>query len=141
MLRIECSGNRVARCAWLLLRVNSWLAYMVAPGTSTLLSSSEARLVHACAHCTATWDSLTFLLLQVNIMDWVANGSFKGDLEMLDKSGNGVGKIHVAVKFERPGQSGPHTVRPAPPFFLSLPCTGINTCQSKRLLSGCFVSK
>lgn len=38
-------------------------------------------------------------------MDWVAKGSFKGDLEMLDKSGNGVGKIHVAVKFERPGQS------------------------------------
>lgn len=36
-------------------------------------------------------------------MDWVAKGSFKGDLEMLDKSGNGVGKIHVAVKFERPG--------------------------------------
>lgn len=36
-------------------------------------------------------------------MDWVANGAFKGDLEMLDKSGNGVGKIHVAVKFERPG--------------------------------------
>ena len=37
-------------------------------------------------------------------MDWVSKGAFKGDLEMLDKSGNGVGKIHVAVKFERPGQ-------------------------------------
>eukprot|EP00904_Undaria_pinnatifida_P003072 jgi/Undpi1/12766/HiC_scaffold_6.g02434.m1 len=44
--------------------------------------------------------------LKVNIMDWVAKGSFKGDLEMLDKSGNGVGKIHVAVKFERPGSAG-----------------------------------
>lgn len=40
-------------------------------------------------------------------MDWVANGSFKGDLEMLDKSGVGVGKIHVAVKFERPGAPTP----------------------------------
>lgn len=38
-------------------------------------------------------------------MDWVAKGSFKGDLEMLDKAGKGVGKIFVAVKFERPGQS------------------------------------
>eukprot|EP00752_Nemacystus_decipiens_P003806 g3502.t1 len=44
--------------------------------------------------------------LKVNIMDWVANGSFKGDLEILDKSGNGVGKIFVAVKFERPGAAG-----------------------------------
>ncbi|CAM9831830.1 unnamed protein product [Ectocarpus fasciculatus] len=44
--------------------------------------------------------------LKVNIMDWVSKGSFKGDLEMLDKSGNGVGKIHVAVKFERPGAAG-----------------------------------
>ncbi len=37
-------------------------------------------------------------------MDWVSKGSFNGDLEMLDKSGKGVGKIHVAVKFERPGE-------------------------------------
>jgi len=37
-------------------------------------------------------------------MDWVSKGSFKGDLEMLDKSGKGVGKIYVAVKFERPGE-------------------------------------
>lgn len=42
-------------------------------------------------------------------MDWVAKGSFKGDLEMLDKSGKGVGKIHVAAKFERPGSSRPST--------------------------------
>lgn len=50
-----------------------------------------------------------FSFPQVNIMDWVSNGSFKGDLEMLDKSGNGVGKIHVAVKFERPGMSAAQT--------------------------------
>lgn len=44
------------------------------------------------------------LFVQVNIMDWVASGSFKGDMEILDKSGNGVGKIFLAVKFERPGR-------------------------------------
>lgn len=39
-------------------------------------------------------------------MDWVANGSFKGDLDVLDKAGNVVGKIHVSAKFERPGAVG-----------------------------------
>lgn len=42
---------------------------------------------------------------QVNILDWVSKGSFKGDLEVFDKSGKGVGSIYVAVKFERPGSS------------------------------------
>lgn len=51
-------------------------------------------------------------------MDWVAKGSFKGDLEMLDKSGNGVGKIHVAVKFERPGQ-----LCPSEEMLLTVNCT------------------
>lgn len=40
---------------------------------------------------------------QVDIVDWVAKGSFKGDLEVLDKAGNSVGRVHLAVKFERPG--------------------------------------
>lgn len=40
---------------------------------------------------------------QVSIIDWVANGSFKGELEVVDKAGSGVGKLQLAVKFERPG--------------------------------------
>ncbi|CAM9611130.1 unnamed protein product [Discosporangium mesarthrocarpum] len=42
----------------------------------------------------------------VDIMDWIAKGTFKGDIEVLDKSGTGVGKITLAVKFERPGSAG-----------------------------------
>lgn len=37
-------------------------------------------------------------------MDWVASGSFKGDMEIFDKAENGVGKVFLAVKFERPGR-------------------------------------
>lgn len=48
-------------------------------------------------------------------MDWVSKGSFKGDLEILDKSGKGVGKIFVAVKFERPGERHGGRPRWTPP--------------------------
>lgn len=41
----------------------------------------------------------------MNILDWVSKGSFKGELEVLDKSDKGVGTISVVVKFERPGSS------------------------------------
>lgn len=64
-------------------------------------------------------------------MDWVSKGSFKGDLEMLDKSGNGVGKIHMAVKFERPGKVSPLVVYPPVAGVPSLPCRAVPTCLVK----------
>lgn len=71
----------------------------------------KTRKVTKCwTSCSVNPNVRSLSLFKVNIMDWIANGSFKGDLEMLDKSGNGVGKIHVAVKFERPGQSRPPSI-------------------------------
>lgn len=39
---------------------------------------------------------------KVSIMEWIANGRFEGDLDLQDKSNKAVGRVTVAVKFERP---------------------------------------
>lgn len=39
---------------------------------------------------------------KVSIMEWIANGRFEGDLDLQDKSAKPVGRVTVAVKFERP---------------------------------------
>lgn len=39
---------------------------------------------------------------KVSIMEWIANGRFEGDLELLDKTNKGVGRITLACKFDRP---------------------------------------
>ena len=41
---------------------------------------------------------------RVSIMDWIANSSFEGELDVQDKAGKAVGRMAVAAKFERPGQ-------------------------------------
>ena len=40
--------------------------------------------------------------LKVSIMEWVANGRFDGDLDVVDKAGKPVGRISLSCKFERP---------------------------------------
>jgi serine/threonine-protein phosphatase 2B regulatory subunit len=42
---------------------------------------------------------------QVSIMEWIANGKFDGDLDLLDKAGKPVGRVTLSVKFERPNAS------------------------------------
>ena len=39
---------------------------------------------------------------KVSIMEWVANGRFEGDLDLVDKADKQVGRITVSAKFERP---------------------------------------
>ena len=42
----------------------------------------------------------------VSIMEWVANGKFEGDLDLLDKAGKPVGRVTLSVRFERPNAGG-----------------------------------
>jgi calmodulin/serine/threonine-protein phosphatase 2B regulatory subunit len=42
----------------------------------------------------------------VSIMEWIGAGKFDGDLDVQDKSGKGVGKVTVSVRFERPVMPG-----------------------------------
>jgi hypothetical protein len=39
---------------------------------------------------------------KVSIMEWVANGRFEGDLDLVDKADKPVGRVTLAAKFERP---------------------------------------
>jgi len=39
---------------------------------------------------------------KVSIMEWIANGKFEGDLDLLDKAGKPVGRVTLSVRFERP---------------------------------------
>eukprot|EP01041_Mallomonas_annulata_P011412 gene11413-23872_t len=39
---------------------------------------------------------------RVSIMEWIANGMFEGELDLVDKSGKPVGRTAIASKFERP---------------------------------------
>jgi Ca2+-binding EF-hand superfamily protein len=48
---------------------------------------------------------------QVSIMEWIAQGKFEGDLELLDKAGKSVGKVTISAKFDRP-TGGAGTGRP-----------------------------
>jgi len=41
--------------------------------------------------------------VRCSIMEWIANGMFEGELDLVDKAGKAVGRVAVAVKFERPG--------------------------------------
>jgi len=43
---------------------------------------------------------------KVSIMEWIANGRFEGDLDLQDKSAKPVGRVTIAVKFERPNAGG-----------------------------------
>ena len=38
----------------------------------------------------------------VSIMEWIANGKFEGDIDLLDKAGKPVGRVTLSVRFERP---------------------------------------
>ena len=38
----------------------------------------------------------------VSIMEWIANGKFEGDIDLLDKTGKPVGRVTLSVRFERP---------------------------------------
>eukprot|EP01042_Synura_sphagnicola_P017102 gene17102-21618_t len=38
----------------------------------------------------------------VSIIEWIANGRFEGDLELLDKMSKPVGRVSLACRFERP---------------------------------------
>lgn len=44
---------------------------------------------------------------KVSIMDWIAKGSFEGDIELTDKAGKGVGGVNLTVSFERPQSNVP----------------------------------
>jgi serine/threonine-protein phosphatase 2B regulatory subunit len=39
---------------------------------------------------------------KVSIIEWIANGRFEGDLELLDKMSKPVGRVSLACRFERP---------------------------------------
>ena len=39
---------------------------------------------------------------RTSVLDWIANGQFDGDLDLVDKAGKPVGKISISAKFERP---------------------------------------
>lgn len=39
---------------------------------------------------------------KVSIIEWIANGRFEGDLELLDKASKPVGSVSVACRFDRP---------------------------------------
>lgn len=43
---------------------------------------------------------------RVGIVDWIASGSFSGDIDITDKSERPVGKVNLSAKFNRPEQSG-----------------------------------
>lgn len=40
---------------------------------------------------------------RVSIVDWIASGSFSGDVEVTDKSDRPVGKVNLSAAFSRPG--------------------------------------
>jgi len=44
--------------------------------------------------------------LTCDIMDWIAQKRFDGDLEVVDKSNRAVGKVKLSVRFEKPGAAG-----------------------------------
>ena len=39
---------------------------------------------------------------KVSIMEWIANGSFDGEIDLEDKANKIVGKISISAKFDRP---------------------------------------
>jgi Ca2+-binding EF-hand superfamily protein len=43
---------------------------------------------------------------KVSIMEWIATGRFEGDLDLVDKANKPVGRVTIAVKFERPKPGG-----------------------------------
>lgn len=40
--------------------------------------------------------------IKVSIVEWIANGRFEGELEVVDKTNKPVGKISIASRFDRP---------------------------------------
>lgn len=49
--------------------------------------------------------------LKISIMEWVANGRFDGDLDVVDKAGKSVGRISLVCKFERPSAPAKNDVQ------------------------------
>jgi len=43
---------------------------------------------------------------KVSIMEWIASGRFEGEIDLVDKAGKPVGRVTLAVKFERPNMIG-----------------------------------
>jgi Ca2+-binding EF-hand superfamily protein len=43
---------------------------------------------------------------KVSIMEWIASGRFEGDLDLQDKANKPVGRVTIAVRFERPKPGG-----------------------------------
>lgn len=43
---------------------------------------------------------------RVSIVEWIASGRFEGDLDLVDKANKPVGRVTVAVRFERPQAAG-----------------------------------
>ena len=43
---------------------------------------------------------------KASIMEWIANGRFEGELDLTDKANKPVGRVTLAVKFERPNALG-----------------------------------
>lgn len=43
---------------------------------------------------------------KVSIMEWIATGRFEGDLDLQDKANKPVGRVTIAVRFERPKPGG-----------------------------------
>ncbi len=56
--------------------------------------------------------------MEVTILDWLAKGSFDGNIDILDSNQAPAGKINLSVKFQRPNSSlipPPPLNKPAPP--------------------------
>jgi serine/threonine-protein phosphatase 2B regulatory subunit len=43
---------------------------------------------------------------KISIMEWIATGRFEGDVDLQDKAGKAVGRVTLAVTFERPKAGG-----------------------------------
>jgi hypothetical protein len=54
----------------------------------------------------------------VSIMQWLAKGSFDGDIEIQDQKGTPSGSVSLSVKFSKPGSGAPPPPpgKPAPPM-------------------------
>ena len=83
---------------------------------------------------------------KVSIMDWIARGSFDGDIEIFDAAGKPAGNVVLAVKFARPQGSGvppppkapgaPKQRAPGPP-----PAPGMGGVEEPRDPNGKFTDR
>ena len=57
-------------------------------------------------HNTMTSDTSIGKCKSVNIMEWIANGKFEGDVDLEDKAGKNAGRISIACTFQRSNAAG-----------------------------------